>query len=190
MSRPALTCTRCGTLLPATAINTLALAPCPGCAARLLVAAFPAWLEQRAGQTGETLVLAADASCFYHDQKRARAVCEHCGRFLCALCDVEYNGAHLCPGCIATGHQKVRQPDFEHQRRLYDSLALGVAALPLLMWPVTILTAPVALFLVVRYWNAPGSLVRRGTRWRLCLAFVVALTELSVWGVVIFMALR
>ena len=186
MSRTALTCPRCRALLPATLINALAPAPCPGCAARLEVAAFPAWLEQRAAQTGETLVLEADASCFYHDQKRARAVCEHCGRFLCALCDVEYHGAHLCPTCIASGHEQARQPAFEHQRRLYDSLALGVATLPLLVWFVTILTAPVALYIVVRYWRAPGSAVRRGTHWRMGLAALVALTELTVWGVGVF----
>ena len=166
MSGTPLTCTRCHTPLPASLLNASAPAPCPGCGANLLVAAFPAWLEERAGRTGDALVLPADASCFYHDQRRATVVCEHCGRFLCALCDIELNTAHLCPACIATGHEKQRLSDFEHHRVLYDSLALGLAVWPLLFWPLTILTAPIALFVAVAYRHAPGSLVRRGARWR------------------------
>jgi len=40
-----------------------------------------------------------------------------------------------------------------------------------------VFTAPMVLFLCVRYWNAETSLVRRG-RWRLILALLIAGAEL------------
>jgi hypothetical protein len=65
---------------------------------------------------------------------------------------------------------------------LYDSLALTLALVPLLLWPFTLITAPAALFIAIRYWRAPGSVVQR-TKVRLILAMFVALAQIVGWGI-------
>ena len=76
------------------------------------------------------MLVDGEASCFYHPAKKAVLPCESCGRFLCAVCDVEMNGQHLCPACLASGKKKGRLKQLENRRTLYDSLALGRRRLP------------------------------------------------------------
>ena len=67
------------------------------------------------------------------------------------------------------------------RRILYDDIALGLALLPLLMWPFTLMTAPAAIFMVLKYWRrGPTSLVRR-TRIRYVLALLFALPQFAGW---------
>ncbi len=47
-----------------------------------------------------------DASCFYHESKKAVQSCSQCGRFVCALCSVQVGNDVLCPGCIVSGEKK------------------------------------------------------------------------------------
>ena len=65
-------------------------------------------------------------------------------------------------------------------RVLYDGLALAVAVLPLLMWFLTCITAPIALGIVIVGWRKPGSLVQ-GSRTKLVIAGVIALIEIGAW---------
>jgi hypothetical protein len=126
-----------------------------------------------------------ESGCFYHPAKRAVAACESCGRFLCALCDLDLNGEHICPACLETGRRKGKLKQLENRRVLYDAVALSLATLPLLFFWPTIITAPCALYVVVRRWNAPASLVRRG-KWRMVLAAILAILEIAAWIAVVY----
>ncbi len=120
------------------------------------------------------------ASCFYHSQKKAVIPCDNCGRFLCALCDVELGGKHLCPACLETGKKKGRIIDLERHRVLYDAAALKLAIYPVLMFWFTLFTAPIALYLAIRHWNSPGSIVGR-TRIRSVLAIMLSGLQILAW---------
>jgi hypothetical protein len=174
-------CTKCRAPLPPVLYNLPELRPCPACDAHLQVEVFPAALRPPGpGATGEAVLVEGEASCFYHPAKKAILPCESCGRFLCAVCDVEMNGQHLCPACLESGKKKGRLKQLENRRTLYDSLALAVAVYPMiLVWP-TIISAPIALYIVIRYWKAPTSVVPR-TRWRAVLAVVLALCQIGGW---------
>lgn len=104
-----------------------------------------------------------------------------CGRFLCAVCAISYGGRLLCPGCIKAGTQK--DPGSIRSRVLYPGIALALAALPavtvVFVW-FTIITAPMALCVVVYGWNKPQSLVAPGRK-KLILAGVIALAEIVGW---------
>ena len=67
------------------------------------------------------------------------------------------------------------------ERTLFDSVALSLAVLPLLLFWVTIVTAPMALFVAVRYWQAPSSILPR-TKIRMVVAIVVASLEIVAWA--------
>jgi hypothetical protein len=174
-------CTKCRTPLPIALYNTGQLGICPSCRARLQVEVFPAALHPTGpGVAAEAVVMDGEASCFYHPAKRAVVPCDNCGRFLCAVCDVEMSGQHLCPGCIESGKKKGRIQKLETRRMVYDRLALALTLYPLLIAPVTIICAPMALYIVIRRWNVPSSVVQR-SRWRMVLAAILALFEIAVW---------
>ena len=76
----------------------------------------------------------------------------------------------------------------ENRRTLYDSIALSLAVLPLVIfffWFFTFVTAPMALFMSIRYWNAPRSIVHR-TRIRYVMAMIFATAEIAGWGIGIY----
>ena len=161
--------------------NRREFGPCPACSVPLMGEIFPALFRKTsAGQSGEAIMLEGESSCFYHPQKKAVLPCDGCGRFLCALCDCPLHGKHFCPGCLEAGRTKGKIKSLENQRTLYDSIALALAIYPLLIFYFTLITAPMTLFIAIRYWNAPQSILRR-TKIRFIAAIVIALLEIAGW---------
>ena len=181
MKSEAAVCPSCQQSLPGSYCNTRAPVTCPACDNEVLIEIFPSYFKNTAtGQSAETIVEEGVSSCFYHEQKKAVVHCDGCGRFLCALCDVELNDRHYCPSCLEAGRKKGRMPQLENRRMLYDSAALMLVLIPVLFWPVVIITAPIALYFALLSWRRPGSLVRR-TRWRSYAAIGLALAEIAGW---------
>ena len=176
-------CSKCRTPLPPTAFNSGSFDPCPACGARLRTEIFTALARPvLKGAAGEAVVVSGESACFYHDNKKAAAVCAVCGRFLCALCDCELNGQHFCPGCLDIGRRKQTIGHLETQRMLYGRQALRLAILPLFF------TGLIALFLAARYWKAPDSLVSpRG--WIMPAALVLAIVQTLGFSFLILYAL-
>ena len=180
MSTGWVACLGCGRDLPADFENAEDFSACPTCLERVRVFAFSALHRIGAVSAAIPGLAPGDATCFYHAQKQAIVACDSCGRFLCALCDVEIGGSHRCPACLESGKRKRKLEVVENRRVLYDGLALALAVGPILMWPFTILTAPAALFLVVRHWRGPLSILPR-SRIRFVLAFLIALAQICGW---------
>jgi hypothetical protein len=146
-------------------------------------AVFPAlYAGPRIGRPGEPLVEASEASCFFHVEKRATIACESCGRFLCALCDLELEGRHLCPNCLSAGRKKGALANLDHFRLSYSGIALLVALLPILaFWPMTVITAPASLLVLIVGWRKPPSLTGRRRIFTAILAAVLALVQIGAW---------
>lgn len=181
-------CTKCRAPLPPTLYNLADLRPCPACGTAVQIEVFPSALRPTGrGSAGEAVQIDGEASCFYHPAKKAVVPCESCGRFLCAVCDVELSGQHLCPACVESGRKKGRLQQLENRRTLYDNLALAAAVYPLIFIWTTLIGAPIALYLSIRYWNAPSSAIPR-SKWRFVLAIIIALAELGTWAAFIIVA--
>jgi hypothetical protein len=175
---PAISCGECSWLVPEEFWLASARIRCRVCRREIMIAAFPAVDNTFIESLPEALADEAEASCFYHPAKRAAIPCDECGRFLCQLCDLHLDGRHLCPTCFQTGVASRKLERVEPRRTMYDSVALAMATLPvLLFWPV-LFTAPYALWIVVRRWGAPLSIVPP-TRIRFYLAALFALTEFA-----------
>jgi hypothetical protein len=173
-------CTRCHTPVSAGYYNTRDLIPCPSCQAPIRIDVFPAFYRGfQPGKEGETLI-DDQASCFYHPSKKAVLPCDHCGRFLCGLCDVELGGKHLCPACLETGKKKGRIINLDRHRLLYDGTALRLALFPMITVWFTIVTAPIAIYLSIRHWNSPMSVVRR-SKVRFILAIAISGLQILAW---------
>ena len=184
---PALPCPRCKrTLGPESWIDANS-GVCFRCKTDYEFVGFPALHAPRSRVAPQAAVLAADSVCFFHAENRAEAICESCGRLLCPVCTVPFAGQKLCPTCISSAKTS-EAPTIIRDRVLYDGIALVLALLPLVVWPLTLVTAPAALGVAIYGWKKPGSLVRGRSRVRLVGAMILALLQIGGW-VTLFVAL-
>jgi hypothetical protein len=175
-----LVCSKCGAAIPVEDWNR-EHAFCAMCRAPHSVYVFAAFfskIDQAA--TASAIVAEGEASCYYHAGKRAVVPCDQCGRFLCGLCQTEFLGQNLCPGCIQANQQKGKLSSLDASRPLYDNMALVLATVPaLLIWP-TIITAPMSLYVAARYWRKPSSVLPR-TKIRFYIAVLLAIIQIVGW---------
>lgn len=174
-------CPKCRAVLGADFFNQPALQPCPSCATELRVDVFPALFRAEKITPVERLMVEGEAGCFFHPEKKAVVVCDACGRFLCALCDVDFNGQHLCPSCLEAGRQKGKIARLQNTRTRHDRIAVTLAVLPMLIFYFTIFTAPAALFYAIWHWKSPGSIVPDRRRLNLVSAIIIASLEITGW---------
>ena len=190
MSAGPIPCPSCRLPLPDNFWNATQVQNCPGCDRRVQLAVFPARLRiAPAVRLGETILETGVASCFHHEGKKAVASCDGCGRFLCGLCDLELNGRHFCPTCLDQSRTRGAHLNRETSRAVYDRAALSLALLPMLIWPLTILTAPISVGCGICSFFKPGSLVRRGHT-RAIVAILISLSQLAAWGAFFVIASR
>jgi hypothetical protein len=178
-------CPRCKASLLEGGFNRDALEPCPSCGTPLQIEVFPAFFRRaEPGRTGDAVTVEGESSCFYHPEKKAVQACGSCGRFVCALCDCQVNDQHLCPACLEAGATRGKIKTLENRRVLYDSIALSLAVLPVVIVFLayfTCVTAPLSLYVAIRYWNAPRSIIHR-TKLRYVLAILFATLQIVGWG--------
>ncbi|WP_404423800.1 hypothetical protein [Nibricoccus sp. IMCC34717] len=159
---------------------------CNYCHESVEIATFPAFNAPQ--RRIRPRAVAVDASnCFYHATNQAEQLCDDCGRFLCGVCAVENASRVLCPKCLSLRAQS----DETHvqARFIYSGAVARLAFLPLLMWPLTLVTAPAALVLAFIGWKKPPSIVGGG-RAGLVIGSLAALVQCILWGVLFFNLLR
>lgn len=189
MGEPLFRCHRCRVALPETAEALQSLTVCPACQAGVNVAVFPGWTRRETtAQEAQAAVEAGEATCFFHNTKRAVVPCDHCGRFLCALCDFPVDGRHWCPGCLEASARKNQVEALERSRVRWDLIVWYLLGFPLLLfgWPAVV-TAPAALVIALWKRGSPPSQVTRSRMW-LNIGIGVALLEIAgvifvVWKV-------
>jgi hypothetical protein len=175
-----LPCPKCGRLLdPTLAWHDARSGACRECRVHFDFVGFPALHARSQGAVPKAVVLAEHATCYHHSENQAEAVCDGCGRFLCSVCAIPFAGRLLCPGCVKAATRT--DVNSIGSRVLYEGIALGLAVLPLLVWPVTLIAAPVALGTVIYGWKKPRSLVEGGNT-KLVVAGLIALAEIGAWA--------
>lgn len=176
-----LQCSKCRAPLPLAAYGAQEAVPCPSCASPVRALVFPAFLNRMEAASAEAILDESEAGCFYHPAKKAAVACDGCGRFICSLCEVELEGSRLCPQCLESGKRKGRLGSLEGSRTLYNDLALLTAIVPIITVWLTAVSAPIALYLCLRYRKAPRSLVRPG-RWKWWLALLLSILQIAGWA--------
>lgn len=138
-----------------------------------------------------------EAVCFYNPHRRATKVCDHCGVYMSDTWAAPWGEMTICLKCLEQLRSKSQDQRFEASRTLWDNIALGLVVIPvvgglvamasIIAWPLsvlafgaTLITAPAAILLALRYWNAPRSLAPRG-RLRLILALLLGLGVALAW---------
>jgi len=144
---------------------------CPYCEKRLQIRVWGS-VQQN---TSTAAALSDQATCFFHPDKAFQACCQRCGRFVCALCDLQLGAEHVCPACFDRGRANsvagAGAAEWRHRDVLYDSIAAAIGWGWILFWPVFVAAFPAAIFLHVKYRKAPRSYLipRRG--WRFWMAY-------------------
>jgi hypothetical protein len=184
-------CPQCGEPFSSDLFAAAPRVACSSCGTPVTAFLFPALTRPTIrSQAAETLLTDSEAGCFFHPAKKAVAACGSCGRFLCGICDLDWEGQHLCASCLDAGKKKGRMKNLEDQRTRYDQIALFVTVMPCLIpffgWIFTCVTAPLGLYLSIRYWNAPTSLTSRsGVVFLLAILVSIAIILAWVWIVLV-----
>ena len=120
--------------------------------------------------------LPEQATCFFHPEKAFQACCQRCGRFVCALCDLQLGAEHVCPTCFERGRGETGLGDgkaeWRHRDVLYDSIAVTIGWGWILLWPVIVAALPAAIVLHVKYRKAPRSYLIPRSGWRFWAAYL------------------
>lgn len=145
---------------------------CPYCEKRLHIRFWPA-IRRNANAA---VAIADQATCFFHPDKAFQACCQRCGRFVCALCDLQLGAEHVCPTCFERGRTNSvlegSNAEWRHRDVLYDSISLTLGWAWILFWPVIVAAFPTAIVLHVKYRKAPRSYLIPRSGWRFWVAYL------------------
>ena len=177
---PALRCPACDGDILISELPSAATNSCPTCEKVLTVRWYPALTRKETVNAGRGILLEEESACFFHESKQAESLCEDCGRYLCALCEIVFEGKTLCPACLETAQEKETMDGLVRERFRHDSIALMLALLPILLVFPTIITAPVAVVYAIFRWNSAGSLVRSG-KGVFAAAILLGLAQIGFW---------
>jgi uncharacterized RDD family membrane protein YckC len=175
-------CESCKTPLPEAEWNSPGPVPCPGCNQPVQAVVFRSIARALPSGVPEVKSGESEAGCYYHDGNRATTTCEECGRFLCAVCDLDAGPRRLCPSCF---NGCLTTPEFVQRRTMYDSIALTLALVPnLLIFTIyfTVFTAPAVVGFTIWSWKKPGAVTYR-TKWRFMVALVIASINILFIGI-------
>ena len=148
------------------------------CGLEATIFIYPALQRSFSTEAGEPIQTVGESACFAHPEKRAVAACQKCGRFVCGLCRIEWGDALLCPACVSAAER--RTDLLVRSRMLYDTMALGIALLSVILLYLSLFTAPLAIWLGIKALRSPGSIVPR-TKFRAWAAIVLASCEVVGW---------
>lgn len=179
-------CTNCGYPQQGESYNIPDLSVCPHCNSRLRISTFPAlFADKHIHENIQTPIIENAAACYYHPTRQAVVPCGSCGRYLCQLCEIEMGQETICPNCMDKAAQSEEVEELVDSRTLYDSIALALAIFPILFTIVTIITAPITLYITIRHWKAPLSILPR-SKVRFVLAFLIAVIQIVFWSAILF----
>ena len=98
-----------------------------------------------------------------------------CGRFVCALCDLQLGKEHVCPACFERGRggsvTEAGKGEWRHRDVLFDSIAMTIGWVWILVRPAFVAALPTVIFLHVKYRKAPGSYLIPRSGWRFWAAY-------------------
>ncbi len=142
------TCAVCGAGFGGPELRAMhgAHAACTACGAEMRAAVFPAAARAVSqGEAGEPLVDPSESPCFFHEDRRANTACVRCGRFVCALCELPMPPGPYCPECLDSVAETGEADWLKTEWTLDGTLALAIAAAPLmLIWLTGLLVLPIS----------------------------------------------
>ena len=142
---------------------------------------FPALIRSKEVIKQESVLEEGQSTCFFHPKVSATAICVVSGRMICDLCTTEFEGKTVSFEALQTLVGNKGSSKRSNVLTNWDSIALALAVLPMLMWFFTIITAPVALGICIFKWRHGPTGVFRRRRWRYIIAGLLAFAQIVFW---------
>lgn len=179
-------CPRCSSALTTNIFTEHSDSSCPHCGLVITGRLFPRFFSTYMAEKSPVEASSDyESSCFFHQKKLAVSHCSECGRFLCSLCELNIEGRILCPICLEKLDQEKRLKTFTNQVTFWDSITVSMAIMPMLIWPLTIITAPLTFVYIWRHFKDNNNYVIPRKRWRFYLAGLFAGMQLTGWTILL-----
>jgi hypothetical protein len=154
---------------------------CPSCRAKINLHVFPRLYREPVEKSVPRLSDGTEAKCNFYPELAAEKVCDECGCFLSEKASVRWGNLDLCLPCLHRLREEKKSTSFVARSRLHDNRAL---ALVTLLAPLTLFTAPIAVFILLKNRKNPSSFAPRGkVRW--WIAMILAILWIAVWTVLL-----
>jgi hypothetical protein len=183
-----LTCPHCSESLAIDLFVAGQPGQCPACHSLVEAYIFPEFHNNTSARPGIYLAQEHEAVCYFHARYRAMNPCDNCGRFLCEICAINLGSRQLCAECLSQLRKRRDETGLVHHAALFDNVALFLVTAPvvtLFFWFLTILSAPVSLFLSFYYWSRQWNLIPR-SRFRFILAIPLSLLLIAFWVFLVY----
>lgn len=153
---------------------------CAHCEQSTWIWLFPALYRANDRANAQSIVDEGHSSCMNHPNKKATAVCDGCGKYLCGLCNINWGGEHLCSACIEHRKQDGQDGTLKSEYIHYDRLVSTMAVLSLVFFYLGIVLAPIALYIAWRYWKETWRPVPY-RKWGMIVAVTLLFLILAGW---------
>jgi len=183
-----LTCPHCSESLPIDLFVAGQAGRCPACNSQVEAYIFPEFHKDSSIPPEIRLAPEHEAACYFHSRYRAVNPCDNCGRFLCEICTINVGSRQLCAECLSQLRKQRNEAGLVHHSALFDNVALFLVTAPVItvfFCFLTILSAPVSLFLSVYYWSRQWNLLPR-SHFRFVLAILLSLLLIAFWVFLIY----
>lgn len=180
-------CKKCKALLPLDAEKSGALSACPSCAEPYRIDVFPRVQHREQSKDPVPIDSEDQARCFFHEKFQAAIPCDGCGRFLCQLCDINFQGGHRCISCIEQ-MKKEKSSLLVNSETRWGNLAKMSLVMSLPFWFLSFVTIPVGMFLFFKLARGKDRVLKvqlRETLVFIGLTLVFGSIALLIWGALI-----
>jgi hypothetical protein len=171
-------CPRCRQQIDVTSITTSEHALCPSCAGEFRAVRFDPPPRETALPSMVAGALDAGQPCANHPRNAAVTGCQRCGSFICALCRIDVDGRTLCPACFERLSSEGSLESTRTTFRDYPGLAGVTATAGCLIWFLSILFGPLAIYYALKGLKQKKEMGEDDGRFMLTLAIGVGALQI------------
>jgi len=141
----------------------------------------PAITRRKEVLSTDALIEEGQSACYFHPNNPATSICSISGRMICELCTTEWEGEKVSFEALQTTIKNGAQKGQHAGRIKWDDVALALAVSPLILWFITIVTAPLALGICLWFWRKGTTSPVRKSRWRYVVAGLLSAVQIGFW---------
>lgn len=154
---------------------------CPVCHSAVDIKVFPRLFREPVRKIEMKTPGEDEAACTFFPELKADKVCDECGCLMSEKASAKWGDEDICLPCLHRLREEVKSPAFLAKSALNDNRAL---ALVTLLAPMSLITAPVALWLLLRNRKGTAGIFPRN-RWRWWTALILSVALIIGWVVLL-----
>ncbi|MEM1441188.1 MAG: hypothetical protein AAGF67_02530 [Verrucomicrobiota bacterium] len=150
---------------------------CPVCQSKVEIEVFPRLFREPIIRVETKIADESEAACTFFPELKAEKVCDGCGSLLSEKATIVWGEDEVCMPCLYRFREEEKSLRFLPHAILNDNRAL---ALVTILAPLSLVTAPLALILLLRHRKEKDTIFPR-SRWRWWTAMVLSVFWILIW---------